>query len=237
MESVGRLSAGVAHEVKNPLAIIQMGADYLAQVVPAELGVQEVIEDIDDAVRRADQVIKGLLDFSHNEKLTLTEGNINSLIVDTVRLVAHEYQQRNIRIQSHLATTNPPIRMDANTIQQVLINMLMNAAQAVGKDGAVTINCQVEKVSAGDKNSPFKPGDDVLRLSIQDTGPGINDDDLDRLFDPFFTTKPVGEGTGLGLSVSRNIIELHSGRLGICNARAGGALVTIDFKLETDNKA
>ena len=101
----------------------------------------------------------------------------------------------------------------------------------------VTISCQVEKVPAGNKSSPFKPGDDVLRLSIHDTGPGINEDDLDRLFDPFFTTKPVGEGTGLGLSVSRNIIELHSGRLCICNAPAGGALVTIDFKLETDNTA
>ena len=235
MESVGRLSAGVAHEVKNPLAIIQMGADYLAEVIPPEIGVQEVIDDIDDAVRRADQVIKGLLDFSHSDKLTLTVGDINSLIEESLRLVAHEFQQRKIEINAQLAPTNPPVRMDANKIQQVLINMLMNAAHAVGSDGVVSISCTVESVADDGRSSLFQPGEPVLRISILDTGPGINKEDLDRLFDPFFSTKPIGEGTGLGLSVSRNIVELHSGRLDICNAPEGGAMVTMDFKLERND--
>ena len=235
MESVGRLSAGVAHEVKNPLAIIQMGADYLAEVIPPEIGVQEVIDDIDDAVRRADQVIKGLLDFSHSDKLTLTVGDINSLIEESLRLVAHEFQQRKIEIRAQLAPTNPPVRMDANKIQQVLINMLMNAAHAVGSDGVVSISCTVESVADDGRSSLFQPGEPFLRISILDTGPGINQEDLDRLFDPFYSTKPIGEGTGLGLSVSRNIVELHSGRLDICNAPEGGAMVTMDFKLERND--
>ena len=231
MESVGRLSAGVAHEVKNPLAIIQMGADYLKEVIPAELGVQEVIADIDDAVQRADVVIKDLLDFSHNDKLELCPVDLNVVVKEALRMVAHEFTRRSIATHLQLSADNPPIDMDANKIQQVLINMLMNASQAIGNDGQVSISCGVVKFDGDEKSEMFQPGERVLRLSITDDGPGISEDDLARLFDPFFTTKPVGEGTGLGLSVSRNIMELHSGRLDICNAATGGALVIMDFKL------
>ena len=231
MESVGRLSAGVAHEVKNPLAIIQMGADYLKEVIPPELGVQEVIADIDDAVQRADVVIKDLLDFSHNDKLELCPVDLNVVVNEALRMVAHEFTRRNIATHLQLSADNPLIDMDANKVQQVLINMLMNASQAIGKDGQVSISCGIVKFDGDENSTMFQPGERVLRLSITDDGPGISEDDLARLFDPFFTTKPVGEGTGLGLSVSRNIMELHSGRLDICNAPTGGALVIMDFKL------
>ena len=231
MESVGRLSAGVAHEVKNPLAIIQMGADYLKEVIPPELGVQEVIADIDDAVQRADVVIKDLLDFSHNDKLELCPVDLNVVVNEALRMVAHEFARRNIATHLQLSADNPLIDMDANKVQQVLINMLMNASQAIGKDGQVSISCGIVKFDGDENSTMFQPGERVLRLSITDDGPGISEDDLARLFDPFFTTKPVGEGTGLGLSVSRNIMELHSGRLDICNAPTGGALVIMDFKL------
>ena len=236
MESVGRLSAGVAHEVKNPLAIIQMGADYLMEVVPDEDGAKDVITDIDDAVRRADAVIKGLLDFSHSDKLVLSRSDLNTVIDETQRLVGHEFRQRNIALHTHLAAANPAIEMDANKIQQVLINMLMNAAQAVGRDGEVNVSCEVVDFDSNSNNSLFQPGEAVLRLRIVDNGPGIGEEDLAKLFDPFFTTKPVGEGTGLGLSVSRNIMELHSGWLDICNAPEGGAMVTMDFKIEGEGR-
>jgi signal transduction histidine kinase len=232
MESVGRLSAGVAHEVKNPLAIIQMGADYLKEVVSPEDGVHEVIADIDDAVQRADRVIKDLLDFSHNDKLELGPIDLNVVVEESLRMVTHEFTRRNIASHVQLSAGNPLVDIDANKIQQVLINMLMNAAQALGKDGEVTVSCGVVEFEADDNSAMFHPGESVLRLTITDNGPGISEDDLAKLFDPFFTTKPVGEGTGLGLSVSRNIMELHSGRLDIGNAPTGGALVIMDFKLQ-----
>ena len=235
MESVGRLSAGVAHEVKNPLAIIQMGADYLKEVIPAELGVHEVIADIDDAVQRADMVIKDLLDFSHNDKLELCPVDLNVVVKEALRMVAHEFTRRNIATHLQLSADNPPVDMDANKIQQVLINMLMNASQAIGKDGQVSVSCGVVEFDGDENSTMFHPGELVLRLSITDDGPGISEGDLAKLFDPFFTTKPVGEGTGLGLSVSRNIMELHSGRLDICNAAAGGAIVMMDFKLSGEH--
>jgi signal transduction histidine kinase len=232
METVGRLSAGVAHEVKNPLAIIQMGADYLVQVIPPENGVHEVIADINDAVRRADRVIKDLLDFSHSDELDMTPADLNALVEEAMRLVAHEYRKRNIDLHSQLLSTNPPVRIDANKIQQVLINMLMNAAQAVGRDGEVVLSCEVVSFERDSGEAMFAPGEPVLRLTISDNGPGISQENLDKLFDPFFTTKPVGEGTGLGLSVSKNIMELHSGRLAVGNGSSRGAVVTMDFKIE-----
>jgi len=236
MESVGRLSAGVAHEVKNPLAIIQMGADYLMEVVPDEDGAKDVIADIDDAVRRADTVIKGLLDFSHSDKLILSSGNLNVVIEEALRLVGHEFRQRHIALHSRLDASNPSIEMDANKIQQVLINMLMNAAQAVGSDGEVNISCEVVNRDGKSNHPMFHAGEAVLRLRIADNGPGISEEDLTKLFDPFFTTKPVGEGTGLGLSVSRDIMELHSGFLDICNGPEGGAMVTMDFRVEKEGQ-
>ena len=235
MESVGRLSAGVAHEVKNPLAIIQMGADYLKDVVSPGDGVHEVIADIEDAVQRADLVIKDLLDFSHNDELELCPVDLNVVVDEALRMVAHEFTRRNIATQVQLSADNPPVEMDANKIQQVFINMLMNAAQAIGKDGEVSISCGMAEFEGDENSAIFHPGETVLRLTIIDNGPGISKDNLDKLFEPFFTTKPVGEGTGLGLSVSRNIMELHSGRLAICNAPGGGALVIMDFKLRGEN--
>lgn len=236
MESIGRLSAGVAHEVKNPLAIIQMGADYLSQVMTPGGGVGEVIADIDDAVHRADQVIKGLLDFSHDDELELKPGDINAVVEDSLRLIGHEFRQRDIQVVTELAPALPPVAMDANRIQQVLINILMNAAQAMENTGRVRICSGLGENTPNLENYLFPAGESVLRLTIADNGSGISEENLAKLFDPFFTTKPVGAGTGLGLSVSRNIIELHGGKLDICNAPGGGAQVTIEFRLEAGEK-
>jgi signal transduction histidine kinase len=234
METVGRLSAGVAHEVKNPLAIIQMGAEYLANVLAKDETSLEVVSDIGDAVRRADTVIKGLLDFSHNDELVLNAGDINEIVTESMRLVGHEMRQRNIQVSSDLAVDNPPVNVDRNKVQQVLINVFMNAAHAINEDGAIHVTCDVCGFDSDVAAKGLKAGDQVLALRIRDNGPGISADNQAKLFDPFFTTKPVGEGTGLGLSVSRNIIELHHGVLDIRNAPEGGAMVTIYFQINTD---
>ena len=222
MESVGRLSAGIAHEVKNPLAIIQMGADYLSEAVEGDETVAGVIGDIDDAVHRADTVIKGLLDFSHNDKLELKKTDLSAVVDESIRLVKHEMQLRNIDINKHFSAAHATVEIDANKIQQVLINLLMNSAHAINRDGSISVTLETKG-----------GGNGKLELQLSDTGPGISDENLQKLFDPFFTTKPVGEGTGLGLSVSRKIIELHHGTLAIRNGPAGGAMVTIVLEAST----
>ena len=242
LESIGRLAAGVAHEVKNPLAIIQMGADYLSQEMSANETTSAVINDIDDAVRRADTVIKGLLDFSRDKELQLKPGNLNEIIGRSLELVNHEMRQRNIEVKSDLAGNLPAINLDDNKLQQVLINLFMNSAQAMKQDGELVVSSCMKTLAsktdlAHDHENRFKPGDRVLWLEVADTGPGIREQDRARIFDPFYTTKPVGEGTGLGLSVSRNIINLHHGAIDIQNRPGGGASVVIMFKLNAgDNK-
>ena len=236
LESVGRLAAGVAHEVKNPLAVMQMGVEFL-QGESKDAEALEVLGDMDDAVQRADGVIKGLLDFSRDKKLDLKRGDINEVIRSSLHMVGHELKQRGIRLEMHLNMHLPRIPLDADKLRQVFINLAVNAAQAMGNDGALSVSSDLRKLTENsglerDHSHRFRSGETALWVEIADTGPGLNEQQLQRIFDPFFTTKDVGEGTGLGLSVSRNIVELHRGCIDIRNRAEGGASAVLLFKLE-----
>jgi two-component system NtrC family sensor kinase len=127
--------------------------------------------------------------------------------------------------------------MDFNRLQQVFVNVFVNAAHAIGKDGTLELNSGVQLLSKdvihdGSSNT-LKAGDKAIVVEVADSGPGILEEDLERIMDPFFTTKPVGQGTGLGLSVCRNIVELHHGIFTICNRKAGGAAVLMYFPYPT----
>ncbi len=237
MESIGRLAAGVAHEVKNPLAVIQMGADYLSQEMPKDKATVEVIKDIDDAVRRADTVIHGLLDFSRDKELQLKQGSLNDVITSTLHLVDHELRQRNIKVQTFLSKKLPAMALDTNKLQQVFINLFMNAAHAMEHTGELRITSELKLLEdqvdlAQDSKGLFRIDEPVIQVEVADTGPGIRERDKTKIFELFYTTKAVGEGTGLGLSVSRNIINLHHGTIGIANRPEGGASVVLLFKLD-----
>ena len=171
-----------------------------------------------------------------NSRCLIDLGNLHDVIEEALRLVSHEMRQRMIEVRTELFSSDPVIDIDANKILQVLINLLMNAAHAIGKSGHVEVSCKEITISAEAAGAAFAAGDRVLRVRVLDDGPGISGEDLAKLFDPFFTTKPVGEGTGLGLSVSRKIIELHGGRLEIGNAPDGGAMVDLDFKPRVEKK-
>ncbi|MFC1665139.1 transporter substrate-binding domain-containing protein [Pseudomonadota bacterium] len=236
MESVGRLAAGVAHEVKNPLAIIQMGSDFLAAEYGKEEIAGEVIGDINDAVRRADSVILGLLDFSRDKKLEMKSGAINEVIESSLRLVGHEMRQRNIEVNVNLEEGLPDIEMDVNRLQQVFINVFMNAAHAMERNGELGVSSRLsildnQLLLKRDSSGKFNSGDQVLSVEVVDTGPGISKENVQKLFEPFFTTKPVGEGTGLGLSVSRNIIHLHHGSMDLSNRDSIGASILFMFQI------
>ena len=242
MESIGRLAAGVAHEVKNPLAIIQMGADFLSQEMAKDEITGGVIKDIDEAVHRADTVIRGLLDFSRDKKLELTTGSINEVIENSLQLVGHEMRQRQIEVRTNLADNLPSLELDTNKLQQVFINLFMNAAHAMEREGILEVTSRLKALTnkadlSRDSENRFKAGETVLWVEVKDNGPGIIQEDSSKVFDPFYTTKPVGEGTGLGLSVSRNIINLHHGSIGIQNRREGGASVVIMFQLNRGDRA
>ncbi len=235
LESVGRLAAGVAHEVKNPLAVIQLGLDYLSNSLPKNAVTAGVLTDMADAVTRADTVIMGLLDFSREHRLELKEAGLNEVIRDSLQLVQHELTQHNIRLELDLDDAIPPLGLDPNRMQQVFINLFMNAVHAIEKDGVLRVESRLETLEPGNldkhlESEGFQADKPVIRVNVEDTGCGIESGGEDKVFDPFFSSKPTGEGTGLGLSVTQNIIKLHRGSIRIRNREAGGAAVTILFK-------
>ncbi len=231
LESIGRLAAGVAHEVKNPLAVIQLGVDYLTRTTKdtGDRDSIETIQEMADAVRRADVVVKGLLDFSRSEQLGLALLDLNSVIEESLLLVRHELAKHQISLEKNLAGQLPQVELDRNKIKQVLINVFMNAIQAMGNNGTLSVKTFITRPTGAEAAGQSPAGEKVVVL-VEDTGTGIPEDKLDKLFDPFFTTKPVGTGTGLGLSVSRNIIELHRATIKIANRKeVRGAAVSIAF--------
>jgi len=241
MQSVGRLAAGVAHEVKNPLAIIAMGLECLGQNgdFPPEQ-TASVVQEMRDAVKRASTVVGGLLDFSSSNQLALQPTDLNALIDNALRLMKHELITGKITAVRRLDRKMPLCRLDANKIEQVLINLLSNACQAMPNGGHITIGSHTRAVTeaetqhaAGERSAArFWTNQRVAEIEIRDTGPGIPPAELPKIFDPFFTTRPTGKGTGLGLTVARKIIDLHGGTLTIANYAEGGVLVTLVLKVE-----
>lgn len=242
LESVGRLAAGVAHEVKNPLQIIQLGLDWLEQVLTLDATATEVFSDLQQAVARADTVVRGLLDFSRERELTLTACSINEIIERSLQLVRHQANQLNIDIIVDLGEPMPARPFDDDKLQQVFLNLLMNAMHAVEQTGTLWVTSAVHILGDGDlgtqaREAGFLPGDRVIRVLIEDSGPGIKPENLTRLFDPYFTTKPLGAGTGLGLSVTRNVVTLHGGSIDLGNRPGGGARAVLLFRLTAGSAA
>ncbi len=230
MESVGRLAAGVAHEVKNPLAVAVMGLDYLKNTLGrSDAAAAAVLTEIYEAIKRADTVIGGLLDFSRPRTLILKAEDLNELVQQSVQLVRHDLTTKRIRLDKHLADGLPRRKVDGNKFKQVFLNLLLNAIHATPEDGTLTVSTYACKAwqlrDAGVAFPPdkFEPAAALLAVRVDDTGTGISEEHLSKIFDPYFTTKPAGQGTGLGLGVSRQIVEMHGGVLDIRNRHEGGA--------------
>jgi signal transduction histidine kinase len=240
MESVGRLAAGVAHEVKNPLAIIGMGVDYIAAAAKAtnDPSMGHILHEMRDAVGRAARIIGGLVDFSASSRLSMKPGDLNALIGKALLLVRHEAMRCGVKAKSSLTPKLPRVRMDPTKLEQVFINIFMNALQAMPDGGSLTVRTHSRKLGRAmtiphhhlKLKAPFHSGDTVVVAEVDDSGNGISEEVMHKIFDPFFTTKPTGVGTGLGLSVVKNIIELHGGVIDISNVRDGGVRATVILK-------
>lgn len=236
MESVGRLAAGVAHEVKNPLAVILQGVDYLSRRINGDGDAAMVLRHTANAVRRADSVIRGLLDFSTSRELELSLEDLNSIVEQALLLVKHELDRSHIALLKRWSERLPRVYVDRHKMEQVFVNLIMNALQAMPEGGTLTIRTSTKRLAAvghdvGQREQDrFKIGETVVIAEIEDTGPGIPEKFLEKVFDPFFTTKPTGKGTGLGLTVTKKIVELHEGMIGVENRAEGGVRVTLTLK-------
>ncbi len=198
---VGRLAAGVAHELNNPLGGIMLFSNLLLRKTAADAPQRENLERIAGEAARCQRIVQGLLDFSRQRELKPELLDVAELMDKTLQLVEHQAMFHDVQVIRRYAPEAPPVRVDASQLQQVFINLILNAVEAMEGKGKLSLATQ-----------PTEQGE-ALQISVGDTGCGIPAENLDRLFEPFFTTKEVGRGTGLGLSISRGIVENHGGTI------------------------
>ncbi|MFZ2447892.1 MAG: PAS domain S-box protein [Syntrophobacteraceae bacterium] len=222
--SVGRLAAGVAHEINNPLSGILIYADMLSKDLAHNPQWSEDLEEIINQTLRCKQIVTRLLDFSRQSAGQRVAYDINTVINRSVELLGHQALFHDVEFVLELDPSIPWMMGDPSQLQQVFTNLIINAGTAMRGKGKITVT------------SRFDPASEQVVLQFWDTGPGIKSDIVDKLFDPFFTTKPPGEGTGLGLSVAYGIIQQHGGSIEGANAPSGGALFTLILPLEGPEK-
>jgi len=226
--SVGRLSAGIAHEINNPLTGILTYTSMLLQ--RQDIG-EEVRSDLQTVVQfteRVKKIVKGLLYFSLQTTLDRESTDVNRLILATISLMETPALVKGVSIKFNPGKNLPMLTLDRSQFQSVLLNMIINALDATEPGGSITVSTGLS-LSASDTSDISQRG---VEISITDTGCGIPPEDLDKLFDPFFTTKQVGQGTGLGLSVSYGIVQRHGGKIRIQSEVGNGSIFAIWLPVE-----
>ncbi|MCG2712520.1 MAG: ATP-binding protein [Candidatus Omnitrophica bacterium] len=239
MQVVGRLASGVAHEVKNPLAIIMQGLDFFNTTIQnADEHSLIVLKHMSDAVKRADNIIRGLLDFSSVARLEVSPCDINRIVTKALLLTNHQLNKCHIKVIQELQDNLPDIELDRNKIEQVFVNLILNAVHAMAERGTLTLRTYLREIIADDPVSGFRNGvvpqqsERIVVTEIEDTGTGIPDEILNKIFEPFFTTRRNVGGTGMGLSIVKNLIEMHNGQININNKpQSSGAVVKVMFWL------
>lgn len=234
LKTVGRLAAGVAHEVKNPLNVISLGAEFLESTIDGPEELLDILKDMREAVDKANRVIFELLDYSCPQKLLMEPGDINDLLHRVLRLMRHNFTQAGVSIVESLSETIEPVRMDGQKMEQVFINVLLNAIKAMPEGGTLIVRSQTIRMQktganlASDMSALFRVGDLIVMIEFIDSGCGVNPECAAKAFEPFYSTKASGQGTGLGLSVCKSIIDLHHGLITLSDREdAQGACMQI----------
>lgn len=206
LASLGRLAAGVAHELNSPLTGIVTFAHLLLQRTPPERKEdREDLEVIIEQAERCSKIIKGLLGFSRAMKTEMVPLNVNSTISKVLDIIRNQAKFHNIKLITDLAPDLPEVVADPSQLEQVYMNLIINAADAMNDRGELRISTRKVNID----------GQDFVEIEFTDTGPGIQPEHLGKIFEPFFTTKPVGKGTGLGLAVTLGIVQKHGGRIDV----------------------
>ncbi len=215
LTSLGLLAAGVAHEVNTPLAVISNYIQMLAKQIPADDPRQKTIERIVKQTFRASEIVNNLLNFSRTGAAEFVEVNLNSVLEETLTLVQHPFKTAQVNVIKNYTEQLPPVLGSITRLQQVFLNLFMNARDAMPSGGML-------EVRTGAHNGS-------VAVEVTDTGLGIPAENLHRIFDPFFTTKATGRGTGLGLSVSYGIIKEHAGKVDVRSTPGKGTSFRLEF--------
>ena len=215
LTSLGLLAAGVAHEVNTPLAVISNYIQMLAKQIPPDDPRQRTIERIVKQTFRASEIVNNLLNFSRTGGAEPVEIDLNSVLEETLSLVQHPFKTAQVSVVRNYAEKLPPVLGSATRLQQVFLNLFMNARDAMPNGGML-------EVRSGAHNGS-------VEIEVSDTGAGIPSENIHRIFDPFFTTKATGRGTGLGLSVSYGIIKEHAGKVDVHSTPGKGTSFRLEF--------
>jgi len=239
MNVIGELASGVAHEVKNPLATILYGVEFLDTTLKdANDQVQLTLSSIREATQKANEIIKDLLDFASLSKLEIHPAPIHDIIEHALNLTKHQRAKHHIEVVKEFDDTVPDIPVDRNRIEQVVVDLILNSLLAMPRGGRITLRTRRQTFAAAfaggrpadiDQDCGIRPDEQVVVLDIEDTGPGIKKENLSKVFDPFFTTRRAAGGVGLGLSIARTIMKSHHGLISLDN-KEQGALARLIFK-------
>jgi signal transduction histidine kinase len=218
--SVGRLAAGVAHEINNPLTGVLTFSHLLLQRKDIGGEIRTDLETIAQQTERVRKIVKNLLDFSRQTELNPELTDINHLVESVVSMMKNQALVKGVNLQCNLDEGLPLLTLDANQIQSVLFNLLLNALDATKQEDTIVVT-----TGTGISGNAADP--QGVEITVRDTGCGISAEHLDKLFDPFFTTKEVGRGTGLGLAVSYGIVQRHGGTIWVQSEVGKGSTFTV----------
>ena len=224
LASIGRLAAGVAHEINNPLAIINQKAGLMSDILEMseeykhKQKLEDSINGIQKAVNRCTVITHRLLGFARRMDVSLEEIDINDLIQEVLGFLDRAVLYQRIQIELSLTPNLPKIQSDRGQLQQIFLNILNNAVDAVGKEGQIDVSTKLK-------------GANTAQVTIKDNGPGIPPDILKKIFEPFFTTKEAGKGTGLGLAITYGLVKKLGGDISVESRLGKGATFTIDLPI------
>jgi two-component system NtrC family sensor kinase len=216
---IGQLSANVAHDLNNPLQGIVTYSYLLLENESFGSEVKDNLQKIVVQANRCRDIIRGLLDFSRQKKPDKTLCNVNSLLQGCISLVEKQAQFQNIKVSIALDGNMPMVILDPSQVERVFLNLIINAAEAMEGNGQLTLSTKCNR----DTNS--------VEIIFQDTGQGINEENMEKIFEPFFTTKATGHGVGLGLAISYGIVKEHNGNISVESIVGKGTTFTVSFPL------
>jgi PAS domain S-box-containing protein len=224
LASLGELSAGVAHEVNNPLGMILGYTQLLLRNEPENTQDFQDLKIIEKHARNCKTIVEDLLKFARNAETKKGALQVNDLLREVISVVEHQFKLDNVTIETKLDASIPALCADGEKLKQVFMNLLMNAKQAMEGQGQIRIS------------TAHHPSRNEVAVVVEDTGSGIPAEIIKKIFDPFFTTKATGEGTGLGLSVSYGIIKDHHGEIEVQSTPGKGSTFTITFPVTLDEQ-
>lgn len=231
LAAVGRLASGLAHDIKNPLAVVMGYAGLIRSrlkrdhpKVLEDLELAKPLADIEEGVQHCNEVIAQLLQFARPSNLAREPMDVNELLAEVLQFMNHELTRAEVEVNRELADSLPPILADRSQLKQVFLNIGLNAIQAMDKSERL-LQVSSELVSDGDRKG--------IRVKLQDNGMGMSEEEREKVFEPFFTTKEEGSGTGLGLSVSYGIVERHGGTLDVLSEQKQGTTFIVTLPIES----